>query len=299
MADKNIHPWERVQLARNLKRPTSLHLIQSLFPDFLELHGDRLYRDDASFVCGLATLEDTPITIIAQEKGTQTQEKIARNFGMPHPEGYHKALRFAEQAEKFGRPILFVIDTPGAYPGLGAEERGQANAIAASLARLMNLQVPTIAVVLSEGGSGGALAIGVADRIWMFENAVFSILSPEGFASILYKDASLAKQAAAVMKLTAEDLLSYGIIDQIIPEPGAGLHEDYRESYRCLKDALIKEFAALQRMSLKRRLEQRYAKYRAIGLAAAEIDVLLESEEPKHASDEEPAEHQGDRPLRP
>lgn len=299
MADKTIHPWERVQLARNLKRPTSLHLIQSLFPDFLELHGDRLFRDDVSFVCGLATLADQPITIIAQEKGTQTQEKIARNFGMPHPEGYHKALRFAEQAEKFNRPILFVIDTPGAYPGLGAEERGQANAIASSLARLMNLQVPTIAVVLSEGGSGGALAIGVADRIWMFENAVFSILSPEGFASILYKDASLAKQAAAVMKLTAEDLKGYGIIDQIVPEPGAGLHEDYRESYRYLKDALIKEFALLQRTSLKRRLEQRYQKYRAIGLAAAEIDLLLESEESPHESPEGPVENQGDRPLRP
>lgn len=299
MADKRIHPWERVQLARNLKRPTALHLIKSLFPDFLELHGDRLYRDDASFVCGLATLENTPITIIAQEKGTQTQDKIARNFGMPHPEGYHKALRFAEQAEKFGRPVLFVIDTPGAYPGLGAEERGQANAIAASLSRLMNLQVPTIAVVLSEGGSGGALAIGVADRIWMFENAIFSILSPEGFASILYKDASLAKQAAAVMKLTAEDLKTFGIIDQIVPEPGAGLHEDYRESYRFLKDALIKEFASLQKVSLKRRLEQRYQKYRAIGLAAAEIDAMLESEEPHDASHEEPAEHQSDRPLRP
>jgi len=298
MADKFIHPWERVQLARNLKRPTSLHLIKSLFPDFLELHGDRLYRDDASFVCGLATLEGMPITIIAQEKGTQTQEKIARNFGMPHPEGYHKALRFAEQAEKFNRPILFVIDTPGAYPGLGAEERGQANAIASSLARLMNLQVPTIAVVLSEGGSGGALAIGVADRIWMFENAIFSILSPEGFASILYKDASLAKQAAAVMKLTAEDLKGYGIIDQIVPEPGAGLHEDYRDSYRYLKDALIKEFALLQRTSLKRRLEQRYQKYRAIGLAAAEIDLLLESEESPHESPEGPVENQGDRPLR-
>lgn len=299
MADKTIHPWERVQLARNLKRPTSLHLIQSLFPDFLELHGDRLYRDDASFVCGLATLNDAPITIIAQEKGTQTQDKIARNFGMPHPEGYHKALRFAKQAEKFNRPVLFLIDTPGAYPGLGAEERGQANAISASLAALMDLQVPSIAVVLSEGGSGGALAIGVADRIWMFENAIFSILSPEGFASILYKDASLAKEAAAVMKLTAEDLLGYGIIDGIIPEPGNGLHEDYRESYRFLKDALVKEFASLQRLSLKRRLEQRYNKYRAIGLAAAEIDTMLESEEPLDATAEEPTGDQSHRPLRP
>lgn len=299
MADKSIHPWERVQLARNQKRPTSLHLIKTLFPDFLELHGDRLFRDDASFVCGLASLGDQTITIIAQEKGTQTPDKIARNFGMPHPEGYHKALRFAEQAEKFNRPVLFVIDTPGAYPGIGAEERGQANAIATSLSFLMGLKVPTIAVVLSEGGSGGALAIGVADRIWMFENAIFSILSPEGFASILYKDATLAKQAASVMKLTAEDLFGYGIIDKIIPESGAGLHEDYRESYRILKDSLIKEYAVLERQSVKRRLEQRYQKYRAIGLAAAEIDAMLESEELDDSAAEGPSVDPGDRTIRP
>jgi acetyl-CoA carboxylase carboxyl transferase subunit alpha len=271
MDGKQLHPWDRVQLARNLKRPTSLHLIRTLFPDFIELHGDRLFKDDASFVCGLATLEGKPITIVAQEKGTQTQDKITRNFGMPHPEGYHKAMRLVRQAEKFNRPVLFIIDTPGAYPGIGAEERGQANAIATSMMELSAVKCPTISVVLSEGGSGGALAIGIADRTWMFENAIYSILSPEGFASILYKDASLAKKAAEVMKLTAQDLLGFGIIDQIIPEFGNGLHEDYRESYRIFKDSLQKEFSVLHKQSVKRRLDNRYAKYRQIGVSSADL----------------------------
>lgn len=283
LENKHKTAWEKVQLARNLKRPTSIHVIRQLFPDFIELHGDRLFGDDHSFVCGIASLDGKAITIIAQEKGTQTQDKIARNFGMPHPEGYHKALRLAKQAEKFHRPVLFLIDTPGAYPGIGAEERGQANAIALLLFEFSSLKVPTISVVLSEGGSGGALAIGVADQTWMFENAIYSILSPEGFASILYKDASLAKQASEVMKLTAQDLFEFGICEKIIPEYGAGLHEEYRETYRVLKDELIKEFALLNKQSNRRRLENRYQKYRVYGSLGTNIPI--EEEDTSYETD--------------
>lgn len=257
--------WQNVQTARHPKRPTSIHLIQSIFPDFLELHGDRLYRDDPAIIAGLATLNQTPITIIAQEKGTTTQEKIARNFGMVHPEGYHKMLRLCEQAEKFHRPILFLIDTPGAYPGIGAEERGQANAIARSLFQTAQLQVPTISVILSEGGSGGALAMGLSDLTIMFENAIYSILSPEGFASILYKDASLAPKAAETMKLTAFDLKQYGVCDVIIPEQKGGLHEEYRASYQYLKEQLVIQFTKLSKYSSQERIQKRNQKFRRIG----------------------------------
>lgn len=279
MENKPLTAWERVQKARHLKRPTASHVIQTLFPDFLELHGDRMYRDDPSIRGGIALLDQKPITIIAQEKGTQTAEKITRNFGMPHPEGYHKALRLAKQAEKFKRPILFIVDTPGAYPGIGAEERGQANAIAKSLYELSTLNVPTIALILSEGGSGGALAIALCDKTWMFENAIYSILSPEGFASILYKDASLAKEAATVMKLTAQDLFGYGVCDLIIPETKGGLHEEYRESYQFLKSELIREFHHLSKQSLKKRLDNRYLKYRRIGEIADASAVIDEENE--------------------
>jgi acetyl-CoA carboxylase carboxyl transferase subunit alpha len=265
MSNNHLHAWDRVLLARHPKRPTAKKLITELFPDFLELHGDRLYRDDPAFVCGLATINSQAITIIAEEKGSTTSEKITRNFGMPHPEGYRKAIRLVKQAEKFNRPVLFIIDTPGAYPGIGAEERGQAMAIANSLSELSQVKVPLIALVLSEGGSGGALAIGVADQIWMFENAVYSILSPEGFASILYKDASKAKEAAEVMKLTADELFRFKIIDKVILEPGHGLHESYKEAFKEFQSLLIEELKIQQSLTVNVRLERRYQKFRAIG----------------------------------
>lgn len=257
--------WDRVLLARHPKRPTAVHVIEHLIDDFIELHGDRLYKDDKAFITGIGYLNKMPITVIAEEKGTNTQDKIIRNFGMPHPEGYRKALRQMKLAEKFNRPILFIVDTPGAYPGLGAEERGQAWAIAYNLREMIGLKVPLISIVLSEGGSGGALAISVSDEIWMFENSIYSVLSPEGFASILYKDASLAKKAAALMKLTADDLYQFGICDRIIPEGKGGLHKEYRTPYKTLKEQLTKTFQQLSEVPIDQLLENRYEKYRKIG----------------------------------
>lgn len=258
--------WEKVQISRHPKRPTSITLIKEIFPDFIELKGDRQFRDDPAIIGGIATLNQQPITIIAEEKGTTTEERIKRNFGMPHPEGYHKSYRLAKQAEKFNRPILFIIDTPGAYPGIGAEERGQANAISKMLSELMTLKVPIISVVLGEGGSGGALAIGIADRVYMFENAIYSILSPEGFASILYKDASLAKEASENMKITAEDLLNYQMIDGIVPESKEGLHEEYHSSFSYLKQQIQTDLASLLQKGIDDLLQDRYLKYRKMGL---------------------------------
>ncbi|MCK9536859.1 MAG: acetyl-CoA carboxylase carboxyltransferase subunit alpha [Bacilli bacterium] len=258
--------WEIVQIARNIKRPTAQVLIKYLIDDFIELHGDRLYADDSCFIGGIGLLNNMPISVIGQEKGLSTNEKIKRNFGMGHPEGYHKALRLMRQAEKFNRPILFVIDTPGAYPGIGAEERGQAMAIAVNLAEMISLKVPMISVVLGEGGSGGALGIGVSDEVWMFENATYSILSPEGFASILYKDASLARQAASDMKITAQDLYRYKIIDRIIPEAKDGLHNDPEYSFNILKNELIEKYYELRQKNIADILALRYKKYRNIGI---------------------------------
>lgn len=257
--------WEKVQLARHNKRPTAKTLIKYLFTDFVEMHGDRLFAEDRSVVAGIGFLNATPVTVIAQEKGISTKEKIEHNFGMPNPEGYRKALRMMKQAEKFKRPIIFIVDTPGAYPGIGAEERGQASAIAANLAEMSTLRVPLIAIVLGEGGSGGALAIGVADETWMFENAIYSILSPEGFASILYKDVFLAKYAASVMKLTADDLYGYGIIDFIIPEVKGGLHLNPEYSFSILKERLIEKVSELKAKDIDELLSKRYSKFRSMG----------------------------------
>ncbi|MFY9422303.1 MAG: acetyl-CoA carboxylase carboxyltransferase subunit alpha [Bacilli bacterium] len=257
--------WEKVQLARHNKRPTARTLINYLFSEFTELHGDRLYADDRSILAGIAFLEATPVTVIAQEKGVSTKEKIEHNFGMPHPEGYRKALRLMKQAEKFKRPIILIIDTPGAYPGVGAEERGQASAIAVNLAEMAGLRVPMLAIVLGEGGSGGALAIGVADETWMFENAIYAILSPEGFASILYKDVFLAKYAASVMKLTADDLHSFGIVDLIVPEVEGGLHLNAEYSFSFLKERLIEKVAELKAADMDELLAKRYLKFRKMG----------------------------------
>ncbi|HHX80491.1 MAG TPA: acetyl-CoA carboxylase carboxyltransferase subunit alpha [Acholeplasmataceae bacterium] len=258
--------WEKVQIARHNQRPTAKALIKYLFTDFLEMHGDRLFADDRSIIAGIGLLGTTAVTVIAQEKGVSTKEKIEHNFGMPNPEGYRKALRIMKQAEKFGRPIIFIIDTPGAYPGIGAEERGQASAIAINLAEMSELRVPLLAIVLGEGGSGGALAIGVADETWMFENAIYAILSPEGFASILYKDVFLAKYAAAVMKLTAEDLYSYGIVDLIIPEVKGGLHLNIDYSFSLLKEKLLKKVPELKTQDIDELLKQRYLKFRNLGV---------------------------------
>ena len=258
----NISPWEKVKLARMPVRPTGLDYIDRIFDGFLELHGDRFFADDQAIVGGIALLGDIPVTVIAQQKGRNTKENIARNFSMPHPEGYRKALRLMKQAEKFHRPIICFIDTPGAFCGLGAEERGQGEAIAANLAKMMLLKTPVISTVISEGGSGGALALGVADKVYMLEHSIYSILSPEGFASILYKDATKAEQAAEDMKLTAQDLLRFGLIDGIIPEPKGGAHNDYDLTAQSIKKVIEADLLELMQMDTNELLEKRYQKFR-------------------------------------
>lgn len=260
----DITPWEKVKLARMPVRPTGLDYIERIFDNFLELHGDRYYGEDRAIVGGIAFLGKIPVTVIAQQKGRNTKENIARNFSMPHPEGYRKALRLMKQAEKFHRPVICLIDTPGAFCGLGAEERGQGEAIATNLAQMMMLKTPIISVVISEGGSGGALALGVADKVYMLENAIYSILSPEGFASILYKDASKAEQAAKDMKLTAQDLLGFGIIDGIIPEPLGGAHNDSNQMAKNIKAVLEADLELLMEKSTLDLLDNRYQKFRNI-----------------------------------
>lgn len=262
---EHLTAWDKVQLARHPKRPTALALIQHLFPEFIELHGDRQFADDRSIIGGIAELAGQPITIIAQEKGTNTQEKIKHNFGMPHPEGYRKALRLMKQAEKFNRPVLTIIDTPGAYPGIGAEERGQAQAIAYNLFEMSDLKTPIIVLVLSEGGSGGALAIGVGDHIMMFEHAIYAILSPEGYASIIYKDAKMAKDIADGMRITAQDLKALGIIDDIILE-GEGLHVNDTKPFNQFKTKLIKTMRQLMNIPTDQLIEKRYQKFRDMGV---------------------------------
>lgn len=260
----NLTPWEKVKLARMPLRPTGLDYIDHIFHNFVELHGDRYFGEDRAIVGGIAFLGNLPVTVIAQQKGRNTKENIERNFSMPHPEGYRKALRLMKQAEKFHRPIICFIDTPGAFCGLGAEERGQGEAIASNLAEMMLLKTPVLSVVISEGGSGGALALGVADRIYMLEHAVYSILSPEGFASILYKDSSKAEQAAKDMKLTAQDLMQFGIIDGIIPEPKGGAHNDFELATQNVKDVIRKDLQRLMELPIEELLEQRYQKFRQI-----------------------------------
>ncbi|GMQ59520.1 acetyl-CoA carboxylase carboxyltransferase subunit alpha [Vallitalea sediminicola] len=257
-----MDPWEKVSIARMAERPTSEDYIRLIFDDFIEFHGDRLYSDDKAIIGGIGLLEGIPITVIGQQKGRSTKENIDRNFGMPHPEGYRKTLRLMKQAEKFGRPIICFVDTPGAYCGLGAEERGQGEAIARNLFEMARLKVPIISVVIGEGGSGGALALAVSDRVWMLENSIYSILSPEGFASILWKDSKRAKEAAEVMKITAEDLLEFGIIDKIIEEPDGGAHNSFHEISEELKDSFIKQVEELKELDKERLIENRYNRYR-------------------------------------
>jgi len=243
---RNLSSIERVQVARHPKRPFTLDYLERVFTDFVELHGDRLYRDDESIVGGWARLEGETVMVIGHQKGRDMKENLRRNFGMPHPEGYRKALRLAKMAERFGRPVVTFIDTPGAYPGLGAEERGQAEAIARNLREFAGLRVPTISVVIGEGGSGGALAIGVTDRILMLENSVYSVISPEGCAAILWKSGVHRDQAAAALKLTATDLQRLRVIDDIVPEPTGGAHSDWDRTAAALKDALIRHLGELR-----------------------------------------------------
>src|SRR5213079_1163467 len=245
----NPEAWQRVQLARHPKRPHTLDYIERLFTDFQEIHGDRLYGDDPAIVCGSAFFEGRPIMVVGEQKGRDTKQKLHRNFGMPKPEGYRKAIRVMQLAAKFGRPIVTFLDTPGAYPGIDAEERGQAEAIARNLREMARLPVPVIVVCIGEGGSGGALALGVGNIVLMLENAVYSVISPESCAAIIYRDSGKAEQAAAARKLTAEDLKGLGLIDGIVPEPPGGAHEDVDTTAANLREALRTRLAELTPLS--------------------------------------------------
>jgi acetyl-CoA carboxylase carboxyl transferase subunit alpha len=257
--------WERVQLARHPKRPHSLDYIQRIFTNFQELHGDRAYGDDHSIVAGMAWFEGSPVMVAAQQKGRDTKQKLFRNFGMPKPEGYRKAMRLMEMAAKFSRPIITLLDTPGAYPGIDAEERGQAEAIAQNLREMSRLGVPIIVVVIGEGGSGGALALGVGNRIYMMENAVYSVISPESCAAIIYRDSGKAALAAAALKLTAPDLLGLGLIDGIVPEPGEGAHTDPDNAADALRLMLRIGLSELNGLSQQQLIDERYEKFRRMG----------------------------------
>lgn len=263
--EKKLTAWDRVTIARNAKRPTALDYINIIFDDFLELHGDRLYSDDGAMVCGLANIEKQNFTIIAEQKGRNTKENIKRNFGMPNPESYRKAIRLMKQAEKFNRPIITFIDTKGAYPGIEAEQRGQGEAIAKSMMEMANLKTPIICIVIGEGSSGGALAIGVGDRVIMLENAVYSVLSPEGFSSILWKDAKKVKEAAEKMKMTAKDLKKLKVIDKMIEEPEGGAQKDVESVAENLKKVILAETKKLSKKSKEELVQERYQKFRNMG----------------------------------
>jgi len=260
-----LTPFQRVQVARHPRRPYALDYINTVLTDFIELHGDRLYRDDPAIIGGTARLDGRAIMVIGQQKGRDTKENLKRNFGMPHPEGYRKALRLMKTAERFHLPVLTLIDTPGAYPGLGAEERGQAEAIARNLEEMATLRTPIIAVVIGEGGSGGALALGVADRVLMFENSVYSVISPEGCAAILWKDSSQRERAAEALKLTAPDLLGLGVIDEIIAEPPGGAHADPDGAATALGESLRRHLATLERLKPDALIAQRAEKFLRMG----------------------------------
>ena len=265
MATKKVSAWEKVEIARNPKRKTSLDYIEEIFDDFIELHGDRNFADDKAIVCGLAKIGEENFTIIAEQKGRTTKENIERNFGMPNPESYRKAIRFMKQAEKFNRPVITFIDTKGAYPGIGAEERGQGEAIASSMFEMAKLQVPVISIVIGEGSSGGALAIGVANKVFMLENAIYSILSPEGYSAILWKDSSKYKEAAEKMKLTAKDLYDLKVIDKIIKEPKEVDEEEFKKIAKNLKKEINTSITELKKLSKEEIKEDRYLKFRNIG----------------------------------
>ena len=262
---RNLSAVDRVQLARHPRRPYTLDYIDLVFEDFAELHGDRAYRDDEAIVGGWARLDGRSIMVIGHQKGRDMKQNLQRNFGMPHPEGYRKALRLMHQADKFGHPVVTLIDTPGAYPGLGAEERGQAEAIARNLREMAGLSVPLVSVVIGEGGSGGALALGVTDRILMLENAVYSVISPEGCAAILWKTADRRDQAAEALKITASDLVGLGVVDEVIPEPTGGAHNDPAATAEAVREALVRNVAELSALSVEDRRARRWEKFEAMG----------------------------------
>ncbi len=261
----HLTPWQKVQLARHPNRPKSLDLTELIFDDFLILHGDRLYSDDQAIVGGLAKLGEEKLVFIGHQKGKSIKENLFRNFGMAHPEGYRKAQRLMNLAEKFRRPVLTFVDTPGAYPGIEAEERGQAEAIAANLERMSQLRVPILVIIIGEGGSGGALGIGVGDKILMLENTIYSVISPEGCAAILWKNQEKVKEAAKALRLTSKDLLNLKLIDEIIPEPVGGTHRNVEQTALNIKKAIIKHLGELKRLSPEELVKKRYEKYRRIG----------------------------------
>jgi acetyl-CoA carboxylase carboxyl transferase subunit alpha len=266
----NLKAWDRVQIARHPNRPTTLDYIEHLFTDFFECHGDRYFGDDEAIVGGIAKFRGLPVTVIGQQRGKDTKENIRRNFGMPHPEGYRKALRLMKQADKFNRPIICFIDTKGAYPGKAAEERGQSEAIAKNLFEMAGLSVPVISIVIGEGGSGGALALGVANRLLMLENSTYSVISPEGAAAILWKDSGLAKKAAETMKITAPDLKELDIIDHVIKEVRGGAHRDVEQQAAYIDEALKGELKSLLKLDKNELIQQRYNKYKSIGKISTE-----------------------------
>ena len=258
----HLTPWQRVQLARHPNRPKTLNLAKLIFDDFLLLHGDRLYSDDQAIVAGLGKVEERRVVFIGHQKGESIKENLSRNFGMAHPEGYRKAHRLMSLAEKFNRPVITFIDTPGAYPGIEAEERGQAEAISANLEKMSHLKVPILVIIIGEGGSGGALGIGVGDKVLMLENAIYSVISPEGCAAILWKDQEKVEEAASALKLTSQDLLSLGIIDSVIPEPKGGAHRDIEQTALNIKETILRELKFFQGISPEELIKKRYQKYR-------------------------------------
>ncbi|MDD5746119.1 MAG: acetyl-CoA carboxylase carboxyltransferase subunit alpha [Candidatus Omnitrophica bacterium] len=262
----SLTPWQKVQIARHPKRPYTLDYISMIMTDFIELHGDQLFRDDPAIICGLAKIDEQKILIIGHQKGRDTKENLYRSFGSPHPEGYRKAIRLMKLAERFNVPVVTFIDTPGAYPGMDAEERGQAEAIAYNLREMAQLTVPIVVVVIGEGGSGGALGIGVGDWICMLENAYYSVISPEGCAAILWRSRVHAPEAAEALKITAPDLLKFGIVDEMVPEPLGGAHRDYKQTAAALKATLKKSLAALKDIPSAELVQKRYDKFRRIGL---------------------------------
>ncbi len=264
----NLTAWQRVQIARHPQRPYTLDYISMIMTDFVEIHGDRAFADDKAIVAGFAKINNQKIIVMGHQKGRDTKENLKRNFGCAHPEGYRKALRVMQLAEKFGLPIVILIDTPGAYPGIGAEERGQAQAIALNLREMTQIGVPIVAIVIGEGGSGGALGIGIADHVGVLENAYYSVISPEGCAAILWKDGSRAPDAAEVLKLTAGDLLKLGIIDEMVPEPLGGAHRDPQKTAENLKSIILDNLKELKALSKDSLLKSRYKKFRDIGRVA-------------------------------
>lgn len=258
-------PWDKLNIARDKNRPNARFYIENIFNDFIELHGDRSYKDDSAIIGGIASVNNINVTVIGINKGKDTGENIKNNFGMPHPEGYRKALRLMKQAEKFNRPIMCFVDTPGAFCGIEAEERGQGEAIAQNLLVMSKLKTPIISIIIGEGGSGGALALAVANKVYMLENSVYSILSPEGFASILWKDATRAKEASEVMKITAKDLKCFNIIDSIIEEPVGGAHEDPKFMCDKIKENILSDLEKLINTDLNEVVDMRYNKFRKIG----------------------------------